>query len=173
LGPHATVFAVLEAYPFLREFLTEYDEAFRRISPSGGRPGWARVTTLGDVAVEMDVTWRRLVSDIATEVARVTGQEPPLSDPRHAVGGDDARLAALHDIATRLEGGGSLIELAAALRGVTAGVGPREAAALDRALGEAAAEARAVAPDVRSSRGSQEWKRAVAANSRPGFQPLR
>ena len=65
LGPHATVFAVLEAYPFLREFLTEYDEAFRRISPSGGRPGWARVTTLGDVAVEMDVTWRCLVSDIA------------------------------------------------------------------------------------------------------------
>jgi len=30
---------------------------FGRISRPGGPTGWARMTTLGDVAIEMDVTW--------------------------------------------------------------------------------------------------------------------
>ena len=48
--------AVLEAYPFLEEYQFEYHEAFRRIARPGGRTRWACMTTLGDVAVEMDVT---------------------------------------------------------------------------------------------------------------------
>jgi len=57
---------------------------------------------------------------------------------------DDRRLAELHEIAARLEDGGSLVELAARLRDVTAGVDAKEAAALYRALA-AAAGARAAA----------------------------
>ncbi len=145
LGPRSTVFAVLQAYPFLEEFLYAYHAAFGRISRPGGRTGWARMTTLGDVAIEMDVTWRQLVRDVSAEVARVTGKEPPVSDARRAVASDDRRLAELREIAARLEDGGSLVELAARLREVTAGVDATQAAALDRALAAAAAEARAAA----------------------------
>lgn len=145
LGPRSTVFAVLQAYPFLEEFLHAYHAAFGRISRPGGRTGWARMTTLGDVAIEMDVTWRQLVRDVSAEVARVTGKEPPVSDARRAVASDDRRLAELREIAARLEDGGSLVELAARLREVTAGVDATQAAALDRALAAAAAEARAAA----------------------------
>jgi DUF438 domain-containing protein len=145
IGPRTTVFEVLEAYPFLEGFLHAYDAAFDRISRPGGRTGWARITALGDVAVEMDVTWRRLVRDVSAEVTRVTGKEPPVSDARRALASDDGRLAELREIAARLEKGGSLLELADRLRALTAGVDAKQAAALDRALTAAAAEARVAA----------------------------
>jgi DUF438 domain-containing protein len=132
LGQRTTVFAVLEAYPFLEAFLQAYHPAFGRVSRPGGRTAWARMTTLGDVAVEMDVTWRRVVRDLCDEVARSTGTDPPVNDLRRAVAGDDRRLAELREIAARL-------------RDVTAGVDAKEAVALDRALAAAAAEARAAA----------------------------
>jgi len=56
LGQGTTVFAVLEAHPFLEQFLLAYHAAFCRISRPGARTSWARITTLGDVAIEMDVT---------------------------------------------------------------------------------------------------------------------
>jgi hypothetical protein len=84
LGPRTTVFAVLEAHPFLEEYLLAYHEAFRRIARPGGRTGWTRMTTLGDVAIEMDVTWRRLVRDRQSEALEA------LRRLRLAVAGDDA-----------------------------------------------------------------------------------
>ena len=145
LGPRTTVFAVLQAYPFLDAFLLAYHPAFSRVSSPGGRTGWARMTTLGDVALEMDVSWRHLGRDVCAEVARVSGTEPSVSDARRALASDDRRLTELREIAARLEDGGSLVELAARLRDVTAGVDAKQAAALDRALAAAAGEARAAA----------------------------
>ena len=145
LGSRTTVFAVLQSYPFLEAFLPAYHPAFGRLSsPAGGRE-WARMATLGDVALEMDVSWRQLVRDVSAEVARVSGRDPPVSDPRRAVASDDRRLAELREIASRLEDGGSLVELAARLRDATAGVDAKEAAALERALAAAVAEARLAA----------------------------
>jgi DUF438 domain-containing protein len=60
------------------------------------------------------------VGDVSAEVTRVTGTEPPVSDARRAVASDDRRLAELREIAARLEDGGSLVDLAARLRDVTA-----------------------------------------------------
>ena len=133
--------AVLDVYPFLVDFLLDYDAVFARLARSGGRTGWVRMTTLGDVAVEMDITWRRLVRDISAEVARVTGRVPPGGEARRADGG--VRLVTVSEIVADLEKGGSLIELAARLREVTAGADGKQTAALDRALATTAAEARA------------------------------
>ncbi len=145
LGARTTVFAVLQSYPFLEAFLLAYHPAFGRVAGPGRRTGWARMTTLGDVALAMDVSWRHLVRDVSAEVARVSGEEPPVSDARRAVASDDRRLMELREIAARLEDGGSLVELAARLREVTAGVDAKQSAALDRALAAAAGEARAAA----------------------------
>jgi len=79
LGPRTTVFALLAAYPFLDRFLLGYGEAFLGVGTPGGRTGWARKVTLGDVALDMNVTWRRLVREISDEVAKVIGRGLPSS----------------------------------------------------------------------------------------------
>ncbi len=68
--------ALVTAYPDLAEFLPGYAVAFARLSGPRGRVSWARIATLGDVALEMNVSWRRLVRDIVTEVRRRTGRSP-------------------------------------------------------------------------------------------------
>ena len=137
LGPRTTVHALVTAWPDLVWFLTGYDPAFERLEVPRGRVSWARTTTLGDVALEMNVSWRRLVRDIASEVRRSTGRAPlTVDDPREFAAGD-ARLDELRDIASELERGGSLLELAARLDAVTAGADAREAESLAAALAEA------------------------------------
>ena len=137
LGPRTTVHAVVTAWPDLAGFLAGYDRVFARLDTPRGRVSWARTQTLGDVALEMDVTWRRLVRDIAAEVRRETGSAPLTVDDPRELGAGDARLDELRAIAAELEGGGSLPELAARLDAVTAGADAREAESLAAALAEA------------------------------------
>lgn len=145
LGPRTTVFALLTAYPFLDQVLLGYGEAFLRLGTPGGDTGWARKVTLGDVALDMNVTWRRLVREISDEVARVIGGGPAVVGSRSPVAEDDWRLVELRGIAARLEAGGSLVELAGNLHDVTAGLDLAEARALDRVRAAAVDEARSAA----------------------------
>ena len=121
-------------------FLPGYDAAFARLASARGRVSWARVATLGDVALEMNVSWRRLVRDIATEVRRRTGSPPLTVDDPRDVDARDPRLGELRDIAAELERGGSLLDLAARLDALTSGADAREAASLAAALGASAAQ---------------------------------
>lgn len=135
LGPRTTVLALLEAYPFLTEFLVEYDDAFRRLERPGALRSWARVTNLGLLAITMDVSWRRLLHDIASEVARVTGEAPRVLAHAEAGACDQRRLGEVRDIIARLEAGAPLPDLARELKAVTADLSPAEAARLYEALG--------------------------------------
>jgi hypothetical protein len=134
LGPHTTVHALLTAYPDLAGFLPGYAPAFARLSVPRGRVSWARIATLGDVALEMNVSWRRLVRDIVTEVRRLTGESPLTVDDPREVDAGDPRLGELRDIVAELERGGSLLEMAARLDALTVGAGASEADALVAAL---------------------------------------
>ena len=145
LGPRTTVFALLSAYPLLEPFLIGYDPAFQRLTAPGGHTGWARKVTLGDVALEMNVTWRRLVREIDDEVVRLSGKGAVSAGSRGSVDVDDWRLVELRRIAASLETGGSLIELAGDLRDVTAGMGHAEALALEGALAAGVGKARSAA----------------------------
>lgn len=142
LGPRTTVFALLTAYPFLDRFLLGYGEAFFRLSAPGGLTGWARKVTLGDVALELNITWRRLVREIGDEVMRVSGRGAAVAGSQSPVDEDDGRLVELRRIAARLEAGGSLVELAGDLSDVTAGLDPAQTLALEQALTAAVDEAR-------------------------------
>lgn len=142
LGPRTTMFALLAAYPYLDEFLLAYGEAFIRLGTPAGRTGWARKATLGDVALEMNVTWRRLVREIGDEVTRISGRAPGVAGARGPVAADDWRLVELRGIAARLEAGGSLVDLAGRLADVTAGLDPVDALALDHTLAAAVDDAR-------------------------------
>jgi len=141
LGPRTTVHALVAAYPQLTAFLSSYDAAFARLGEVRGRVSWARIVTLGDVALEMNVSWRRLVHDLAAEVRRRCGSAPPTVDDPLEVGAGDPRVSELRDIAAELERGGSLLELAARLQAVTAGTDAREAESLIAAVRAAASEA--------------------------------
>jgi hypothetical protein len=158
LGPHIMVFAVLDAYPFLTDYLGDYEGM--RVSPSSSTRWnrWVRVTSLADLAASLDVTWTELARDLGEEVARVTGRAPAIIDGDRAVA-DRARLGEMRDIAARLEEGGSLLDLARELREVTEGLDKEEAAALDSALGAT----------VEASRGAADLHlEAVAAGGRLG-----
>ena len=124
LGPRTTVWTLLEAYPFLQGFLAAYHEQFRRLATPEGRGRWARVASLEEVALAMDLTWRQLARDIAAEVTRA------------------GRVDDLRDIAARLEDGGSLMELAKELERAMDGAVPVEQADFERALADAAAAER-------------------------------
>lgn len=141
LGPRTTVYALVSAFPDLLEFLPSYDAAFGRLQDARGRVSWARIATLGDVALEMNVSWRRLVRDLATEVRRRTGRGPRTVDDPRDVSATDPRLGELRDIAAELERGGSLLDLAARLDVLTAGhdAGETEALAAAFKVGSAAA----------------------------------
>ena len=144
LGPKTTLHAVLQAYPFLEQPLLERDAAFGRLKGERGRR-WARTATLGDVAVSLNIPWRQLARDLASEIGRAGEHAPPVLDPRRPVAGDDARLGELQAIIDELEGGGSLPALAARLEELTTGLDETHTRALERALaaGQAGEEVQA------------------------------
>jgi hypothetical protein len=147
IGPRTTVYSLLVAYPFVEAFLVARAPGFERLADPRSRSRWARVMTLGDVAVRLDVPWRRLVREIAAEVERGTGRPPRVADEPRRIAGDERRLGELRDIVAELEAGASLPEMAARWREATADLVQAETAALDAALsGEAAAAAGAGTP---------------------------
>lgn len=153
LGPRTTVHALVAACPDLAEFLPTYDPAFARLAETRGRVSWARIATLGDVALEMNVSWRRLVRDLATEVRQRTGRSPRTVDDPHEVDAEDPRLAELRDIVSGLEQGGSLLELAARLDALAAGSAAGEMESLVAALTDGREEAAGVTPGVAGTAG--------------------
>lgn len=134
IGPRTTVFTLLAAYPFLESWLLDHASGFEAITGPRGRASWARVTTLSDVALSVDRTWRQVVREIAAEIERVTGRLPRTATAVRPVANDDSRLAALRQIDDDLEAGASLLDLADRRREVTRGLEPTEIAGLEEAL---------------------------------------
>jgi len=138
IAPRTTVFALLETYPFLERFLLARGGGFEAPADTGARTRWARVTTLGDIAVKLDVPWRRLLSEIAAEVEHRTGRPARVPDAPRRMIDDERRLGELRDIVSGLEAGAPLLEMAARWNTATADLEVAESAALDAALSETA-----------------------------------
>jgi uncharacterized protein len=163
IGPRTTVHALLADYPLLREELLGWDPAFAPLADAGRVKTWSRVTRLNDVAVSMDVPWRRLVNEVRRRIKEAYGEAPPAAGARTLPADGDYRLAELRAITGELEAGGSLLELAGRLRGLTAGLSEADADALDRALTKDAALARGAA-EAHVMRAAEE--------RRPGSLPV-
>ena len=154
LGPRTTIWTILEVYPFLDAFLIGQHEQFHRLADPEGRRRWARVASLEDVALAMNVTWRQVARDIVAEVARTGAGAPMVMGHGAAGGGRDRRVDDLRDIAARLEEGGSLLELARELERVMDGAVPVERAVVERTVAAAAAAERlALRREMESSAG--------------------
>lgn len=140
IGPRTTVFTLLAAYPFLETFLLGRVRGFERLSDERAHTRWARVTTLDDVALRLNVSWAQLGREIAAEVELETGRPSRVAGAPRRIVDDGRRLAELRDIVDGLEHGGSLDQMTARWRAATADLEKAEEAALDAALSwEAAA----------------------------------
>lgn len=142
IGPRTTVYALLQAYPFLEPFLLARVQGFEKLADERARTRWARVMTLSDVAVRLNAPWRQLVREIAAEVERGTGRAPRVADAPRRITGDERRLGELREIVTALEAGQSLQEMAGRWRQATADLEQAETAALEAALSSEAASGR-------------------------------
>ena len=152
IGPRTTVYSLLVAYPFLESFLLARVRGFERLSDERARTRWARVMTLDDVALSLNVSWLQLGREIAAEVELKTGRPPRVADAPKRIIDDGRRLGELRDIVAELEGGASLQQMAARWREATADLEGAEEAALAAALsGEAAAGGEAGAHAVRAA----------------------
>jgi DUF438 domain-containing protein len=152
IGPRTTVWTLLQAYPFLEPFLLARVRGFEALSDERARTRWARMMTLDDVGVRLNVPWRQLVREIAAEVERGVGRPARVADAPRRIVDDERRLGELRDIVEGLEAGGSLLEMAERWRAATSDLERAEAAALDTALSEAASGARTSgAPAVRAA----------------------
>ena len=143
IGPRTTVWALLQAYPFLEPFLLARVGRLEALADDRARTRWARVMTLDDVGLRLNVPWRQLVREIAAEVERGVGRPARVADAPRRILDDERRLGELRDIVDGLEEGGSLLEMAERWRVATADLEQAESAALDTALSEAAVARRA------------------------------
>ena len=145
IGPRTTVYGLLQAYPFLETFLLARVRGFEALRDERARTRWARVMTLDDVGLRLNLPWQQLVREIAAEVERETGRQPRVADAPRRIVDDERRLGELRDIVDGLEAGGPLLEMAARWRAATGDLEQAETAALDAALSEAAVAGRAAA----------------------------
>ena len=142
IGPRTTVWTLLQAYPFLESFLLARVRGFEALAEDQARTRWARVMTLDDVGVGLNVPWQQLVHEIAAEVERGVGRPARVADAPRRIVDDERRLGELRDIVEDLEAGGSLLEMADRWRAATSDLEQDESAALDMALSESAVEGR-------------------------------
>lgn len=134
IGPRTTVYRLLEAYPFLESFLLARVHGFEQLHDERARTRWARVMTLDDVCVRLNVPWRQLVREIAADVECSTGRSPRVAEAPKRIVDDERRLGELGAIVDSLEGGEPLLEVAQRWRAATGHLEPAEKLALDAAL---------------------------------------
>jgi hypothetical protein len=154
IGPRTTVWTLLQAYPFLEPFLLARVRGFEALADERARTRWARVMTLGDVGVRLNVPWQQLVREIAAEVERGVGRPARVADAPRRIIDDERLLGELRDIVAALEAGGSLLEMAERWRAATSDLEKAESAALDAAFSGAAAAGRAA--EVRAVQAAAE-----------------
>ena len=78
LARTSTLYALLEQYPFLEDYLAARHEIFGRLAEPAGARGWARVLTLSELATAMNLPWLEFLREVQAEVRRVTGASPPI-----------------------------------------------------------------------------------------------
>ncbi len=134
ITPKTTVQSLLDAYPFLAEFLARTNPAFKRVTNPLLRHTMGRMATLEKAADLGDVALDTLMAQIAGEVERVTGVRPELTSAPDVKRVDPARQEALKQIIRDLHAGTSMDELKQRFAALIEDVDAGEIAAMEQAL---------------------------------------
>ena len=134
LARTSTLYALLEQYPFLEDYLAARHEIFGRLAEPAGARGWARVLTLSELATAMNLPWLEFLREVQAEVRRVTGASPLIIEDIAGLTPDARFGEELHAILVELEDGAPLDDLAGRLDALTQGLDAEAVAALARDL---------------------------------------
>jgi len=134
LTPKTTVHTLLKEFPFLLEFLPEYNPEFKKLTNPVLRRTMGRMATMDTVAELGNVPLNRLIDDIAGEIERQTGARPPISDVADADTIDPARLAELHAIVKDLHAGKTVEEVKPRFEELIKDIEATEIAAMEQKL---------------------------------------
>ncbi len=110
ISPKTKIFQLLDAYPFLLDYLVSYNPEFKKLKSPILRNTLGRVATLEAAAKMAGVDLQKLMEDINTEIERQTGKRlevyKPLSAEEKA-----KRRKILEDIVKQLHAGAPVAEL--------------------------------------------------------------
>jgi hypothetical protein len=134
ITPKITIQSLLDAYPFLAEFLAHSNPAFRRLTNPLLRHATGRTATLEKAADLGEVGIDALMAEIAGEIERVTGVRPEIAQQAGVHHVDPARQAALKQIIRDLHAGTPMDELKRRFAVLIEDVDASEIAAMEQAL---------------------------------------
>ena len=133
LTPKTTIGTLLKDYPFLLGFLADYHPELKKLTNPVLRRTMGRTATLDKAATVSGVPLARLMSDLADEIARATGERPAVAHSA-AAAIDPARQEELKAIIAALHAGSTPDELKPRFAALIGDVEATEIAAMEEAL---------------------------------------
>ncbi len=133
LNPGTKLFKLIDKYPFLVDFLVEYNDHFKKLKNPVLRNTMGRIATLQMVASMGSVDIKKLINDIAGAISRETGEEVA-TDTEAVKEFDPARLDAMKQIIKDLHDGGDFEELKDRFAELVGDTDPTEIAEMEQQL---------------------------------------
>jgi len=132
LSPKTKVAALLEAYPFLEEFLPRYNPEFKKLLDPEVRGTIGKIATLEMAASDADIEVTRFIADLQDAIRRETGEEVGVMTPQELA----ERAKRIKQILAELHaaGGKNVEELKKRFAAEIADVSPTEIAEIERQM---------------------------------------
>ncbi len=133
LTPKTTIGTLLDAHPFLLDYLAGYHPEFKKLTNPVARKTVGRFATLQRVADTAGIPVAGLLKDIAAEIGRQTGTVPQ-TGASAAAGVDPARQEELKSIIGELHAGKTADEVKPRFEALIQDIEATEIAAMEQAL---------------------------------------
>jgi hypothetical protein len=136
LSPKTKVEELLSQYPFLKDFLIQLDPHFKALESPLMRKTLGRVATLSRVAMVGGIELNKLLSELAQEIKKQTGQDVPIEGQEEAapITDPEKRLVALKEIIEDLHRGVDMKTLKQRFFELIRDVAPTEIANMEQRL---------------------------------------
>jgi DUF438 domain-containing protein len=134
ITPKTTVHTLLKEHPFLLEYLIGYHAEFQKLANPIMRKTMTRIATLDHIASMANVPLNKLMIDLQTEIARVTGSRPEIQDEPSFAAADETRQEVLKSIIRDLHAGVPMEQLKERFATLIEDVGAGEIGAMEQQL---------------------------------------
>jgi DUF438 domain-containing protein len=134
ITPKTTVHTLLKEHPFLLEYLIGYHAEFQKLANPIMRKTMTRIATLDHIASMANVPLNKLMIDLQTEIARVTGSRPEIQDEPSFAAADETRQEVLKSIIRDLHAGVPMEQLKERFSTLIEDVGAGEIGAMEQQL---------------------------------------
>ncbi len=134
ISARTTIYDLIDAYPFILEFLADYSPKFGVLRNPALRATMGRVASLDKVASIGAVSVNQLIKDVADRIADETGEKPDVDLAAGAGDIDPDNTEKLKHIIRQLHDGENVEQARAEFKRIIADVEPRDIAAMEQDL---------------------------------------